>query len=162
MQAMQVHTLNDSGGRAIQFTGVFLGAADSRTGRSDERWSETRIYRTSADRYIMQKIGHSRIYHSSTGCSQGELQLMTDIPSDYVPCRTCKPCALDDSFTSVRVETTRYSCHISETPQGIIESGRLADNDGVLYTPRVTIEALRRASLEDDNLYNVFMISKVE
>jgi hypothetical protein len=54
--------------RMITFTGVLLGDASSQSPGKD-RWTEVAIYRTAAGKYIVEKIGKSRVPGETDRCS---------------------------------------------------------------------------------------------
>jgi hypothetical protein len=64
--------------------------------------------------------------------------------------------------TSVEGETERHWAHVSETPQGCLESLHLYDNDGVRYLTRTAKVALAQACALDEKLRDSYMIQTID
>jgi hypothetical protein len=132
-----------------------LGAASSDDGKR-LRWQDVAIFRTEAGKYIASRVGRTVVFHALDGCGYGEVS--TDRDDDLEPCPVCGP---DLDAPRFRVEQDRFTAHVSETPQGIIESLTSIDADGVSYRPRVVQEALREAAGNDRALKEAMSIRLV-
>lgn len=64
-------------------------------------------------------------------------------------------------MTRVTGENTRYSLHMSETPEGAVESAHASDSNGAVFLPRFARAALAQASLQDDGIRKAFQLRKV-
>jgi hypothetical protein len=148
----------DDGGRMIRFDGEQLGSASTRE-RDSIRWSETRIWKTTGGKYIMQKVGRSLVFHATGGCKYGTEVYLGDMPCDYLPCPVCKP---SKSEMYVKQENDRFTVHVSDSAEGIVESAKLQDDDGVWYTTRVDREALEQAANADDEMHEAYFVTVVE
>lgn len=157
---MQSYRIRDDGGREVRFEGVELGLATTRE-RDSLRWTETRIWRTRAKKYILQKVGRTTVFHNFDGCKYGQPVEIVDEQLTYIqPCPVCKPSAVAGKM--VKLETDRFTVHVSDTAEGLVESARSQDDDGVTYMTRVNREALELAASRDPVLFNAYMVTKVE
>lgn len=59
-------------------------------------------------------------------------------------------------------ETDRFSAQVSETPQGVLETLYLYDEDGVRYLTRVARELLDRASDADEAIATVYRTETIK
>lgn len=161
-------TIQDTDGRQVRFEGDLIGEATSREPRS-LRWSETRIWRTRAGSYIVQKVGRTLVFHSTSGrCRTGEKVAVRDIPRDQlanlIPCPKCRPDAVTSAQEDdeVRLEEDRYTVHISETARGAVECCRSVDDDGVQFTTWYNADALRKASEVDEDIRAAYAVRVVQ
>lgn len=64
--------------------------------------------------------------------------------------------------TRVPGESERRWAHVSETPQGIIESLYMYDNDNVKYLTRLARNVLDQAMLHDQDLARAFRVEVID
>lgn len=152
---MREYDVRNGPDEVVRFTGVLLGDASSDDGKR-LRWQEVAIYKTEAGNYIASRVGRTLVYHALNGCEYG--QVTTGDTLGYSPCPVCNP---DPYASRFRLEEDRFTAHISETPQGILESLTSTDQDGVTYRPRVVQEALREAAANDAALKEAMSVRLV-
>lgn len=88
----------------IEFEGELIAEASTER-QDDPRWTEIKIYRTDAGRYVVHRTGRSVVYHVAGGpCNFGVATRGSDLPPDAEPCRpqnkrqgrSCLPPGPDD------------------------------------------------------------------
>lgn len=148
----------------LEFDGEQISAATTEESDSTLRWTEIHIFRTASGKYIIQKIGRTRVFHrgSATGaCAKyGKPGKYRSLPNEYIACPVCKPDLDDDD--NIRIETNRYTAHISDTAKGAVESAHSQDDDQVTYLTRVAREALNIASITDSAIHDAFYVRQVD
>jgi len=162
---MDTYRLPDgSDGKHVEFTGKQIGSGSSHGGKGTLRWTEVRLFRTQAGKYVLQKVGRSVVAHAEDQpCTSGDPYFEDDGPevnlSGYLPCPLCRPDFAQDALV---LENDRYSVHVSDTAEGIVESAYSQDSDGVTYMTRVARQCLQRAGLMDDAIKRAFMTQRVD
>lgn len=64
--------------------------------------------------------------------------------------------------STLKGEVDRHWTHVSESPQGALESLYLYDGDEVRYLTRVAKDAVSQAIIKDEALRNAYMVETVE
>lgn len=148
----------------LEFDGEQIAVATTEEDDNTLRWTEIHIFRTTSGRYIVQKIGKTRVYHrgNATGpCAKyGKPGKYQNVALDALGCPVCKPDLDEDE--NVRIETDRYTAHISDTAKGAVESIHSQDDDGVVYLTRVAREALHIAAQRDKAIHEAFFVRQVD
>jgi hypothetical protein len=169
---MRDYTVRD-GDRALTFFGIelaFSSSAGSRGGRSrpidDLRWTEMTVYRTIDDRYVLEMIGRSDVYHRAAGaggCLYGTPSLVRFLDSDRRPCTTCKPPAAKDldPDENISVELDRYTTRTVDTAADLVAACHSADNRGYRYLTDVARNVLNDATVKDAALSTAYFTEKI-
>ena len=147
-----MYRLHD-GTRVIKFSGSILGQASS--GDEDSlRWSEFTLYKTQSGKYILHRVGKSRVYHT-TWCHRGlESTPREAITDDWVPCDKCKPHLTRDSV--VCPEKTRNKVIMTPTAESVVKSLYMKDADNVFYLTNVAKCLLEEASDNDSDIEKAY------
>lgn len=158
--------------RVLKFTGERIAHASNRLGRDEKqiRWSEVAIYRTRGNQYVLHKVGKSRVYHAGPNRCGGTSGVNTSVNTikrwpvekrmDLAPCPVCQPDVLT-AYTSVLVEQDRGVTFVSKTADGVIESAKNEDADGVVYITKVAERALAQAAEVDDDIYDAYSVETI-
>jgi hypothetical protein len=148
----------------LEFDGDQIAVATTEENERTLRWTEVHIFRTSSGKYVVQKIGKTRVYHRGSAegpCAKyGKPGKYQNVDLDAIGCPVCNPDLDDDD--NVRIETDRYTAHVSDTAKGAVESIHSQDNDGVTYLTRVAREALHVAARKDEDIHDAFFVRTVE
>lgn len=150
--------------RNLEFEGRMIGKASTQRSDGDLRWTDITIYVTEGGQYVCQKEGVSLVYHrAESTCRGGETVTNPEITEEAVPCPDCRPPSLnmlDDIRANAgpegdparyRREVTLSSAEVTNDPYKV---ATLVHYQGRLTT--VATEALRRASLRDKRLGEIF------
>jgi hypothetical protein len=141
------------GNRVIKFSGQILASVSSEDENS-LRWSEFTLYKTQANKYILHRIGRSRVYHT-LWCHRGlEPTPTTAITEDWVPCSKCKPNLINDSM--ICPEKTRNKVIITPTAESIITALYMKDENDVFYLTNTAKDLLEEASENDEDIKKAY------
>jgi hypothetical protein len=152
---------NGSDGQVIEFTGKQIGSGFSHGGEDALRWTEVRLFRTQAGKYVLQKVGRSVVIHvAGEDCSSGKEWDGEATLNGYRPCPICRP--IDDEPDQLMIEQDRHTVHVSDTAEGIVECAYSQDSEGVTYMTRVAHQCLLRACRMDPAIKRAFMTQKVD
>jgi hypothetical protein len=147
------------GERLISFDGVSLAEVSSARPTSP-RWTEMTLYRTDAGRYVLSKVGRTKVLHQ-IGCPgiMSKLNLYMDEFPNTIPeeggfdFHTCVGASyyLDE----ILVEQTRYWVFIGETADAIVSALYNTKGD-VRFLPRMSINLLEAAALRDNAIAEAY------
>lgn len=145
----------------INFDGQLIGAASSHYADA-LRWTEVMIWKTTTNKWIIQKLGRTVVYHlpEPNGCkTKAGNAYGIPMPGDLLqeqhePCPVCKP-PFDPGELPVNLETDRSSVHICTTTGGVVESLLSEDSDGVTYMNKTASRALEEARSCDVDLRDI-------
>lgn len=150
------------GQRPLTFMGWEIARADSQSG-SDVRWTELTLYRTLNDRYVLEKIGRSDVFHADT-CrrpSKGvRFEVLEDAVDeeedldDFVPCVECKP---NTDVSPVWVEQDISAVALFESPEKLVASLFRRENDNMKFLSRVSRTLLEEAAQQDEGIKKVML-----
>jgi hypothetical protein len=145
----------------LTFEGELLGSASSK--RTSPRWSELRLYRTTAGTYVLEKVGRSTVVHVP-GCPDilGSLPRFEDEhpgdnPDDYWY-DDCVPEIYD--ITTLLVEKDRHWALIADDPGQVVDA-LYRRKDGARHLPRLSIELLDGVIREDEALANCYRVERI-
>jgi hypothetical protein len=173
LQPSERFSLKD-GQRPLTLVGWKLAHVASQTGE-DARWTELTLYRTLNNRYVVEKVGRSDVFHSLTcprrnkGQEYPSLQAaLADKDADeddtvediFVPCKKavrsgeafCNP-SYDES--PVGVERDIYSVAVHESARAMVESLYRPDKDDTRFLSRVARALLDAAAQSDQRIREV-------
>lgn len=113
-----------NGQRTIEFDGEKLSTSSSQTNDST-RWVEFSLYLTAGGSYVLERTGHSLVYHD-INCAVVERSKLKFKPEDqvgpeHVPCEECDPNPADPNDILI-IERPRYFGLWSENPADVLES----------------------------------------
>ena len=154
------------GTRFLEFDGSLIGSATSDDGRA-QRWTEVNIYVTDTGKFVASKIGRSVVYHTDNKrCGRhGERSAAgkLDIINEMIPCKHCNPPSdiLLEPDTIIRLEKTRYSAHVAESAQGLVEALHRRDGNDLVYLPRVCRRALEEAARRNDDIRSAWSVQRI-
>lgn len=147
------------GARLISFDGVRLAEVSSARSTSP-RWTEMVLYKTESGRYVLSKIGRTKVLHQA-GCPaiMGRLNLYMDEFPNTAPeegnfdFHTC----VGESYylDELLVEQTRYWAFIGETAEAIVKALYNSKGD-VRFLPRMSINLLEEAMLRDNAIAEAY------
>lgn len=151
-----------NGDQTVIFEGDLLGSASSELGFRDERrerWSEIEIYRTVDGKYVVVKIGKSRVVHTSQQCRT--LRSNIDPPEliagdlrGYAMCSVCHP---NPQAGSLYLERPHSSAVVAEAPRGAVAACYSKDRNGLWFLTHNAEDALRDAFDRDRDLEQAFL-----
>lgn len=144
------------GRRHISFNGVLLAESTSRTGGAP-RWIEFRLYRTQAGSYVIERVGHSTVFHAR-GCESSPSARNGDrpvpIPMGATPCIYCRP---DPHMPVGYMEEDRPWVLVTDTAHGAVEALYKHDpKTGARYFTKVVSSLLDDASEHDEEIEDLF------
>lgn len=163
------HTELRDGDRIVHFDGELIGQATSEYTPSrfhKVRWTEIRIYRTTDAKYVITKIGKSRVVHARENCKvlkNNEDPLtkvdLDDPSADYEFCDPQLPdwqqCWTDESLDRASygyLENVHAAVTPADNPAGAIAACYSRDRQGVFSLSWLAKQALENAFDNDDDL----------
>jgi hypothetical protein len=163
------HTELRSGDQFVHFEGTLLGRASSEytsAGFHKARWTEILIYRTEDEKYVVAKVGKSRIVHATERCSvlknnEDPLQKvdLDDPNTEYEYCDPQLPdwqqCWTDDSLERASygyLENDHAAVTLADNPQGAVAACYSRDASGVFSVSWLAKKALAEAFENDEAL----------
>jgi hypothetical protein len=128
--------------RVLEFPGHQIGAASTREMSGKPRWTEMALWRIDdgTGRYVLQRIGRSRIYHRDGGsCHLGSSALATDAPRDARPCPLCSPPHLEVLLMTpesrIALETDHFAATVCDNATDVLHRLRFrADQERLPIT----------------------------
>ena len=158
-----VEVLN--GDQTVVFDGELLGQASSELGYRDDRrdrWSVVQIYRASEGKYVVVKIGKSRVVHASQRCRvlrsnidpPEEIDLRSFDTSLIVACDRCHPNLISGP---VFLERDHSSAVVADKASGAVAACYSRDQNGLWFLSHNSEDALRDAFEHDRQLESAFM-----
>lgn len=160
-----------SGDQYVYFDGTLLGRASSEYtsgGFHKPRWTEISIYRTTDDRYVITKIGKSRIVHASQSCralknNEDRLRKVDLDEGDYEFCdpnyTDAQQCWTDDSLNRASygyLENDHATLNFADNPQGAVSACYSRDPLGVFSISWLARKALDQAFENDEDLADAY------
>lgn len=151
-----------NGDQKIRFEGEQLSLVsselDSRGRKS--RWTEIAIYRTNDGKYVVHKVGKSRVVHRDYKCPtlrRNEDDLPTVIlelltADDYEACQRCRP-----QYGEVLLERDHSMAVVAEAPQGAVAACYSRDANRIWNLSWLAEDALRDAFEADQYLERAFL-----
>lgn len=156
---MEEFKLPNTDGQLVVFTGELLSSQSSK--RTDEqlRWTEIEIYRTAAKKYVVHKVGRSKVVHrDGARCASG-VAVENVYDMTLIPCPLCHPVFTADGMVQ---ETDRHTVHVTETGDGVVECSHTQDTDRTTYLTFPAKQALLEAAQKDSAIHEAFAVQRVE
>lgn len=155
-----MHYVVQNGQRKIEFDGEKLSSSSSYT-KDSVRWVEFNLYLTVGGSYVLERVGHSLIYHD-IGCSVVERSGLKFRPEDqvgpeHVACVECEP-DIHDPNDIIVIEKPRYFGLWSETPNAVLESLYGSRN----YMTKVAERLIEDATKYDQRLERAYRVEHVQ
>lgn len=154
-----MHYRVKNGQRVIEFDGEKLSSSSSQN-NSSVRWVEFNLYLTVGGSYVLERIGHSLIFHD-IGCEVVDRSGLKFRPEDqltpeHVPCPKCDPDPTDPNDIIV-IEKPRYFGLWSETPDAVLESLYGTRN----YMTKVAERLIENATEYDQRLERAYRVEHI-
>jgi hypothetical protein len=124
----------------LEFQGELVTDSSS-DDRSQPRWTELVLYRLTdgTQRYVLQVIGRSTVYHAADGCERGVPVPLADLADRYLdeactepipePCEVCRPRDVEavepNDETVVKMEVDWYSAYECQNVDELLQRLRL-------------------------------------
>lgn len=146
----------------IEFEGTLIGSASTRKHDRQDRWTEIHIYRTTTDKYVVQRLGCSVRYHlPEEKCSSGKTITGVELTDEMIPCPQCEPeTQADEDFSldlEFQREVTHSSADVVTEPEDIRKSLTIINKvTGNEFLSSVAYTALQEAVRHDRSLLGVF------
>lgn len=141
------------GVRKLHVDGTLLAESSSRESYKD-RWVEFRLFKTKSGVYVISRVGHSILYHSSDCATVTRNRLsaanLDDLSRDLKPCRNCSPDYADPQ--GVYPETPRPWLGTCQNARGVVSSLMKYDDNGTEYLTNVAKSLLEAASAVDEDI----------
>lgn len=157
-------SVRDSARRTLEFEGEKLAEVSSERAHSP-RWTEMKLYRTDSGKYVLSKVGRSRVLHDpSCTAINDKLNLFVDeFPEgdperDKFDLHTC----IGETYyiDEIVVEETRYWAFVSESAHDIVKT--LHKNEGgVRSLPRMSANLLEEAVPKDAEIAEAFTVERI-
>lgn len=149
-----------NGQRIIEFDGDLLSSSSSQSNDS-VRWVEFSLYLTAGGSYVLERIGHSLIYHD-IGCEVVDRSGLKFKPGEqvgpqHVACPDCDPDP-DDPNDIIVIEKPRYFGLWSESPEVVLESLYGTRN----YMTKVAERLIEDAAQYDQRLERAYRIEHIK
>lgn len=159
MTAMASQELR-SGDQTLRFDGEPLSRASSEHGYRGERkprWTEITIYRTDDGKYVVSKIGKSRVVHAHMRChvlrnNEDPLELVTVAPG-HQPCERCFRQPQETGY----LENDHATVSVADRPEGAVAACYSRDGNGLWSLSWLAEDALRDAFERDRDLEAAFL-----
>lgn len=161
MTQFSVRDGHDGRIRNLMFDGDLIGEVSSRR-QEGPRWTELRLYRTTAGAYVLEKVGMSVVVHGPD-CPEikGNPPRFQAAhpgadPSDgkWWICEVCGTRAIRN-ITTLVVETDRHWAIIAEDPAQIVDA-LYRRKAGARSMPRMSIDLLDQAGRTDPAVLDSF------
>ena len=157
------HTELRSGDQMVHFDGEVIGRASSKFGYRGEhkpRWTEITIYRTNEGKYVVNKVGKSRVVHITMKCrvlkyNEDPLELVSVPDQAYVLCEKCwvpGAAALPEGY----LENDHGTASVADRPEGAIAACYKREPNGLFSLSWLAEEALLDAREQDPDLRAAF------
>lgn len=157
--------LHDPTRTHIEFSGEVIASASSAEDDS-LRWFEVTIYKTDSRRWVVHKVGQTRVFHRYEGGCLGRdkrpygkviTQAVLDDDDDAFPCPTCEPVEAtgddaDQLDRRFRREQPRSFVVVCDLPQGVREALEDVDRNGTRFMYRVNTRVWNDAVAADSDL----------
>lgn len=156
--------VRDSARRTLEFEGEKLAQVSSER-RHSPRWTEMTLFRTDTGKYVISKVGHTRVLHDPACTSiRGKLNLYVDEypegdpEEDNFDLHTC----IGDTYyiDEIVVEETRYWAFVSESAKDIVSTLHKTE-DGVRSLPRMSANLLEEAAPKDVDIAKAFSVERI-
>lgn len=149
---MKTHTIQDKT-RKITVLGDKIASSSSYQPWKT-RWIKFDLYKTESGKYVLHRVGMSRVYHTSecdtTINNSLDPEKVSSLGSGWVPCRLCQP---DSQGVYVFPESNRYFVVTCPDPGGVLESVSMYDKStGSRYYTDVAIDLIEKACEVDEDL----------
>jgi len=148
----------------LEFQGELVTDSSS-DDRSQPRWTELVLYRLTdgTQRYVLQVIGRSTVYHAANGCERGVPIPLVDLADRYLdeactepipePCEECRPLdveAVDPGDpTVVKMEIDWYSAYECRDVEELLQRLRLTKGRSIGQFSMPALLLLDRAKSVD-------------
>jgi hypothetical protein len=160
-----------NGDQKVHFTGEMLSRQSSEyglRGARKGRWTEITIYRADDGKYIVSKIGKSRVVHRTMDCAvlinnTDELDLVPIDPDEHELCRGSQTAPSCWRRPRVHLPPTGYlesdhgNVFVADGPEGAIASMYSKDKLGVYSLTWVASDALQDAMDKDADLESAYL-----
>lgn len=148
----------------LEFQGELVTDSSS-DDRAQPRWTELVLYRLTDDtqRYVLQVIGRSTVYHAANGCERGVAVKLSELADRYLdeactepipePCEECRPADVEavgpDDPTVVKMEIDWYSAYECQTVEELLQRLRLTKGRSIGQFSMPALLLLDRAKSVD-------------
>lgn len=118
---MREHVVTDDFGRRHRFTGEKLVSESTDSIDNDKpQWLDVNVWRTAAGSFVVERVTHYRIRHTSDRCSRADGYEL--IPATVLDTYPCPKCNKDGVMEGGCAQADRITVEAYTTPQELIDS----------------------------------------
>lgn len=146
----------------LEFAGAQI-AHVSQAEPGKPRWVELTLYSVNdgTGRYVLHRVGRSTVYHrDGSRCRRGAPVPARDLPTEAVPCTTCRPPVRDIAIAAggtIQLESDHYGAAVCDDPRDVINKLRMPGDGGSMIGSQFSAPAQRlldAARHVDDGIRN--------
>jgi hypothetical protein len=153
-----------SGDQTVHFDGELLSSASSEygyQGARKPRWTVIEIYRTDDGKYVVSKIGRSRVVHSTMDCgvlkNNEDPMAEVDVGAGFGGFAPCPRCWRRGELSGVGfLENDHAAASIADRPEGAVAACHSRDQNGLWSLSWLAEDALQDACEADPDLMAAF------
>lgn len=151
--------------RILEFDGELIASSTSKRANS-LRWLEINIYATESGGFVYETIGRSTVWRPSNEANPNATLVTPDFIVENADSLQCDPkhpdLALSDMAGKyIVVETDRHRATFSPTAEGLVESAKVSDPDGILFISNTAKNALREAADRHKTIHAAYVVERV-
>jgi hypothetical protein len=163
MTTMAAYTELWNGDQRVRFDGTELAHTSSEhglRGARKSRWTEITVYRTDDGKYVINKVGKSRMVHHDLDCNvlrnnTDPLPQVKIDPDEHELCRDCWHRGVSPTFGYL--ENDHGAVTIADGPEGAVAAMYSKDPHGVWTLTWIARDALDDAMDSDSDLEQAYL-----
>ena len=152
--------------RILEFVGEKIAHVSSENNDSI-RWLEVNIYATESGGYVYETIGRSVVFRPTTEDHPRARRVTPAMVRNLdTMVLVCDPKYGDSEIEDflgkyVILEEDRHRATFAPTADGLVESAKVADSDGILFITNTAKAALLQAAERDPRIHDAYMVERV-
>lgn len=153
---MRGYSLTDDFGRRTVFTGTKLVCESTDTvAGTKPQWQDVEVYRTESSRFVVRRITHYRIRHTTDHCSRAEgYELIDATLLDTYACPECNPHNKMDGGLG---QADRIVVDVYQTP-GDLTKGFQDDKGRYSHLARAVLADVAEQDKDVDLVWNTVVV----
>lgn len=152
--------------RFLEFEGELIAHVSSENNDS-LRWLEVNIYATASGGYVYETIGKSIVFRPAAPDRPRAIKVTPSVVRKFdTATLVCDPkhgdYEIEDMMGKyVIIEDDRHRATYAPTAEGLVESAKVADNDGILFITNTAKAALMKAAESDPRIHDAYLVERV-
>lgn len=152
--------------RFLEFVGERIAHVSSENNDS-LRWLEVNIYTTESGGYVYETIGKTVVFRPASEDNPRARKVTPALVRNFDGATlVCDPkfgdAEIEDFLGKhVIIEEDRHRATFSPTADGLVESAKVADSDGILFITNTAKTALYQAAQVDPTIHDAYLVERV-